>query len=54
MFLLYLRSMLWQDLKSMRETIHSIAFQSDLFLPGIKEVVQLTGILEPEAAQNFI
>lgn len=48
-----LRPMLWQNAQNMRETIHSIAFQSDLFLPGIKEVVQLTGILEPEAAAEF-
>lgn len=48
-----LRPMLWPDEKSMRETVQKIAFQSDLFLPGIKEVVQLTGILEPEAAAEF-
>ncbi|WP_353613787.1 sugar kinase [Mangrovibacter phragmitis] len=48
-----LRPVLWPNKAEMVKQINQLAFQSDWFLPGLKEGICLTGATSPEAIADF-
>lgn len=48
-----LRPQLWTSKENMISCINQMAFQADLFFPGIKEAEQLIGQTTPEAAAEY-
>lgn len=48
-----LRLQLWPDHQLMAQCINSLAFQSDLFLPGVNEAKLLMGEVEPEKIATY-
>lgn len=48
-----LRPQLWGSVDEMRACINRFAFDSDLFLPGIKEAAALSGLETPEEITRF-
>ena len=48
-----LRPQLWASKQDMVSCINQMAFQADLFFPGIKEAEQLAGKESPEAAAEY-
>ncbi|MCI6019162.1 MAG: sugar kinase [Clostridiales bacterium] len=48
-----LRPQLWKSREEMVDVINRLAYESDIFLPGINELKILTDIVEPEKAAQY-
>lgn len=48
-----IREALWDSNDEMRDTLNTLAFESDIFLPGIKEGRLLTGLREPHEIADY-
>ncbi|MDO4276976.1 MAG: sugar kinase [Eubacteriales bacterium] len=48
-----IREKLWDSKEEMRDTLNTLAFESDIFLPGIKEGRLLTGLYEPREIADY-